>query len=97
MPMDGLVVLSTYLALAGVKESRRGAIRQLKPTHLFKITSLTTFLAKKSDAKKLIYAPALVSGNYHIVCVLTIIPMLLCSSRTCSLADPGKLLVRGSV
>lgn len=95
--MDGLVVLSTYLALAGVKESRRGGIRQLKPTHLFKITSLTTFLAKKSDAKKLIYAPALVSGNYHIVCVLTIIPMLLCSSRTCSLADPGKLLVRGSV
>ena len=95
--MDGLVVLSTYLALAGVKESRRGGIRQLKPTHLFKITSLTTFLAKKSDAKQLIYAPALVSGNYHIVCVLTIIPMLLCSSRTCSLADPGKLLVRGSV
>ena len=69
MPMDGLVVLSTYLALAGVKESRRGGIRQLKPTHLFKITSLTTFLAKKSDAKQLIYAPALVSGNYHIVCV----------------------------
>ena len=67
--MDGLVVLSTYLALAGVKESRRGGIRQLKPTHLFKITSLTTFLAKKSDAKQLIYAPALVSGNYHIVCV----------------------------
>ena len=93
--MDGLVVLSTYLALAGVKESRREVIRQQKPTNLFKITSLTTFLAKKSDAKQLIYAPALVSGNYHIV--LTIIPMLLCSSRTCSLADPGKLLVRGSV
>ena len=68
MPMDGLVVLSTYLALAGVKESRRGGIRQLKPNHLFKITSLTTFIEKKSDAKKLIYAPALVSGNYHIVC-----------------------------
>lgn len=61
--MDGLVVLSTYLGLAGVKEARRGVIQLQAPTHLFKITSDTTFLAKKSEAKKIVYAPALVSGN----------------------------------
>ena len=59
----GLVVLSTYLGLAGMKEARRGVIRAQAPTYLFKITQDTSFLAKKSEAKKIIYEPALVSGN----------------------------------
>ena len=63
MTMDGLVVLSTYLGLAGMKEARRGVIRAQAPTYLFKITQDTSFLAKKSEAKKIIYEPALVSGN----------------------------------
>ena len=63
MTMDGLVVLATYLGLAGVKEARRGVIRAQAPTYLFKITPDSTFLAKKSEAKKIIYEPALVSGN----------------------------------
>lgn len=70
MTMNGLVVLSTYLGLAGVKESRRAVIRQQAPVHLFKITNHTTFLTKKAESKKAIYAAALVSGNYRIVCWL---------------------------